>query len=211
MPAVKSNENSALSEYEEPTLMDVLKAVQQCHVSLGALTGQVQGFREDFILLHQDVQKVRECTTALEGPLCDLEDKIQPISMDVKNAMKKIYINTRKLKDLENCLQCNNLRMLGLPEQGEGANPTEFAEIWLWEILGKEHLSITFSVERAHHVPTRPLPSGSPPRPFLKWLLNYQDRKLILKRVRTLKECFHQRSKSHVLPGFLCRSTKAAK
>lgn len=45
MPAVKSNENSALSEYEEPTLMDVLKAVQQCHVSLGALTGQVQGQR----------------------------------------------------------------------------------------------------------------------------------------------------------------------
>lgn len=44
MSAVKSNENSA-SEYEEPILMDVLKAVQQCHVSLGALTGQVQGQR----------------------------------------------------------------------------------------------------------------------------------------------------------------------
>lgn len=77
---------------------------------------------------------------------------------------------------------------MGLPEHAQGFNTTEFADTWLWEIIGKDHISMTFSVERAHRVPARPVPLGSPPRPFLVRLLNNHNRDLILPRVRLQKE-----------------------
>lgn len=43
----------------EPTLLDVLKAVQQCQNSLCNLNCQVQGLKEEFIFLRQYVQKIR--------------------------------------------------------------------------------------------------------------------------------------------------------
>lgn len=151
----------------EPTLLDVLKAVQQCQNSICNLTGQVQGLKEQFTFLHQDVQKKRERTSACEGRVKELEDISQPLDKDIKEVMKKSDINACKLENLENHLRRNNIRLVGLPEHSEGAIPPEFGETWLWEMIGKERLSMLFSVERAHRVPSRPLPAGSPPRPFL--------------------------------------------
>lgn len=48
-------------------------------------------------------------------------------------------------------------------------------------VFGKEVLSPLYTVERAHRVPTQPLPPGAPPRPVLIKLLHYKDRDAILR------------------------------
>lgn len=57
-------------------------------------------------------------------------------------------------------------------------------------------------MKRAHQVPSRPLPAGAPPRPFLIRLLNQQDRDFILRRVRLLKEVLFNGTKVMFFPDF---------
>lgn len=61
---------------------------------------------------------------------------------------------------------------------------------------------MSFSVERAHRVPSRPLPAGEPPRPFLILLLNQRDRDLNLRRATLLKEVTFNGTKVMFFPDF---------
>lgn len=54
-------------------------------------------------------------------------------------------------------------------------------EQWLTDTFGKEAFTHLYAVERAHRVPTRPLPPGHPPCPMLAILLNFRDREIILR------------------------------
>lgn len=83
-------------------------------------------------------------------------------------------------------MRCNNVRALGIPERAEGKNPVAFIENWLISTFGKEAFFPLFAVERAHRVPSRPLPPGNHPRAFLFKLLNYKDRDAILSKARTM-------------------------
>lgn len=144
--------------------------MQPCQNSLYNLNGQVQGPKEEYTFLYQDVQKIRERTCALEDCVKELEG---PHShWVIKEAMKKSDTDARKMEDLENRLRRNNIRLVSLPEHFEGANLTEHG---YGRRLGKKHLSMFFSVERAHRVPSSHLLAGaplSPPWPFLMQLLN---------------------------------------
>ncbi|KAG9466579.1 hypothetical protein GDO78_016380, partial [Eleutherodactylus coqui] len=42
-------------------------------------------------------------------------------------------------------------------------------------------LTTMFAIERAHRVPTRPLPPGAPPRPMIMKILHYRDRDILQK------------------------------
>lgn len=50
----------------EPTLKDVFLAIQNCKHTLNTLSTQFNCLREDVTIMHLDMQKVRECTSALE-------------------------------------------------------------------------------------------------------------------------------------------------
>lgn len=62
----------------KPTLWDVFMAVQSCNSSL---------LREDMSIICQDVQKVRERTSALEGRVGSLEYELAPVKRDVLASM----------------------------------------------------------------------------------------------------------------------------
>lgn len=82
----------------------------------------------------------------------------------------------------------NNVRLVGVPEKIEGANPSEYFESWLRNIFKKGMLTPLFTVERAHRVPLRPLPPGAPPRPLLIKLLHFRDRDAILRKACDLAD-----------------------
>lgn len=67
----------------EPTLRDILAAVTTCNTSIADLTGEVKGMKMERTLVGQDMQKLRERTSALEGHLSTLDDW-QPLQRDVK-------------------------------------------------------------------------------------------------------------------------------
>ncbi|XP_018425358.1 PREDICTED: LINE-1 type transposase domain-containing protein 1 [Nanorana parkeri] len=186
----------------EPTISDVFSAVQLCNAALTSLTDQVQGMRADISFMRHDLQKVRDRTSALEGRVSGLEDTTTPLLSDVKTALHDISAHTLKMDDVENRLRRNNIRAVGIPERTEGANATDYMESWLCEVFGKTYLSPLFAVERAHRVPSRPLPPGNPPRPMLIRLLNYRDKERILRKARDMGEISLAGSKIMLFPDF---------
>lgn len=50
---------------------------------LPTFAAEFQNLREDMTLIRHDVQKVWECTSALEGRVIFLEDELAPVKLDV--------------------------------------------------------------------------------------------------------------------------------
>lgn len=131
-----SSENPLLSleagavEGEEPSLREVLQAVNSCKSSLFKMTEQIGVIREEINFLRHDVQKWK---AALERRMSSVEDDLNPLKQEKR-------IISFKMEDMENRLRRNNVRILGLPERCEGYNPVGFMEKWLMETFGKESL-----------------------------------------------------------------------
>lgn len=191
-----------LHQEEEPTLKDVLAAVTKCNSALSNLSVQVGSMQEQISFVRHDIQRVTERTTAVEVRVSDLEDKLPPLLQDVQRHDRLITTLLSKTDDLENRLRRNNIRLIGVPEKFESANPTDSFEKWLLTVFGKEILSPLYAVERAHRVPTRPLPPGAPPRPVLVKLLHYKDRDAILRAARQNPDISINGNKIAFFPDF---------
>lgn len=172
-----------VQQWEEPTLKDVFTAISSCNSALAGLSMQVGSMQEQLSLMRQDIQKVNERTTVVEGKVSDIEDKLPPLSRNIQRHDQLIANLLSKSDDLENRLRRNNVRLIEVPEKFEGANPTDCFENWLMSVFGKKVLSPLYAVECAHWVPTWPLPPGAPPCPVLlcSAVLHYKDRDAILR------------------------------
>lgn len=165
----------------EPTLLDVLKLIKVNHSDI---MGKVEELKLDITIMRQDMHKMRDRVSETERRISDLEDAVGPVQATQKTHGTKILSLEDKVDDLENRLRRNNLRLVGLPERVEGADPVSFLESWFTQEFGKDCLSPCFVLERAHRVPGRPLPAGNPPRTMVIRLLNYRDRDAILQAAR---------------------------
>lgn len=186
----------------EPTLADVLAAVNKCNAAISSLTQNIEGLKSDVLLIHQDLHNVRERTKEVECRVGALEDDITPLQKLIKDMERRLIQQEARLEDMENRMRRNNLRIVGLPEKAEGSNPVSFIETWLKETFGDKNLSSMFTVERAHRVPFRPPPPGALPRPFLLKLLHYRDRDAILTMARQKQTIEHLNSKISIYPDY---------
>lgn len=100
------------------------------------------------------------------GRVSDIEDQLPPLDRH-KVTLRLAKDANDRAEDMENCLQRNNVRIVGLPEHAEGRDPTVFVKNWLLELFVKEAFSLFFAVERAHRVPPHPPQLGGPPRSIL--------------------------------------------
>lgn len=64
------------TEQDQLTLADILWAVNKCTASVYTQKEQFGRFEETVALIRQDLQKVRERTTAAKSRISDLEDKL---------------------------------------------------------------------------------------------------------------------------------------
>lgn len=119
----------------EPTLRDMLTAVQACNNSLLSLTSQMLGLKGDIAVKRQENQKICE-TTAIETRVGELEDSMPLIKKDLCVTKTQIKVQTQIIEGLENRQRRNNVRILGLPEHEEGQTPVMFFEKRLMNILG---------------------------------------------------------------------------
>lgn len=189
-------------DIQKPTLNDILRAVHRCTASVDGLKEQFGGLTETVSLLRQDLQKIRERTTSVEGRISDMKDQMPPLTRDTRTALQQAAQATAKTEDIENRLRRNNVRTVGLPEKVEGRYPTAFIEQWLQDIFGKEAFTSLFAVERAHRTPPRPLPPGNLPRSMLARLLNYKDHEIILKLARERGSVHFNGTKISFYPDF---------
>lgn len=182
LPDMEEDEEG--DDTEQPSLAEILRAVHKCTVSLHTLQDQFGGLKEELGFIRHDLQKTRERTTAAEGRISELEDKITPLLRETQITARFARANELKSNDTENCLRRNNIRIVGLPEKTEGRDPTKFVEQWLLQVFGKEAFTLLYSVERAHRVPPRHLPPGHPPRTMIARLLNYKGKEIVLRQAR---------------------------
>ena len=187
---------------DQPTLAAILKAVNKCTASVNGLRLRFGSLEEEVGLIRHDIQKMRERTTAVEGRISDLEDRMPPLIRETQNTSRLARAVDMRAEDFENRLRRNNVRIVGLPEKVEGRDPTQFVEQWMAEVFGKDSFTHLYAVERAHRVPTRPLPPGNPPRPILARLLNYRDREIILRLAREKKNVQFNGTRVSFYPDF---------
>lgn len=123
----------------------------------------------------------------------------------------KIKALEYKVDNAENSNRRNNLRIVGLTEGVEGLNPTMFVEDLLRTLLPNAHFSPYYTVEKAHHVPPKPGPVGSPPHTFILCLLNFRDRDKVLRAARMQGEVRYQNGKLLIFPDYSIGTQKLKK
>lgn len=171
-------------EDEEPTLRDVLFAVNACNDSIVSLDSQLKSIKEELLSMSQVLCKTVERTTALKEKLSTVEDNLYPLKQEIKGLQEQMATQAAKLDEMENRNRRNNVRVIGLPERSEGPNPIAFLEGWFREIFGAATFTSLFAIERAHRVHSRARQLGEYIRPLLLKLVNYNDKVILLQKAR---------------------------
>ena len=117
-----------------------------------------------------------------------------------------IAADNAKLKatvdDQENHSRRQNIRVIGLPEGEEGANPIAFIGSFLKEIMGEKTFANTPVIDSAHRTSAaKPLP-GEPPRAMLVRLHYYQTKELILRTSRERGQLSYKGKRIHIFPDY---------
>lgn len=183
----------------------IMAAIAACQT---ALMTKIDDLQTDITRLRYDMDKVRDRTTEAERRLGEVEDSAHATSTTVSVLQQQVETLQARAEDAENRSRRNNVRLIGLPERAEGSHPELFAEQLLREVLSPLTLSTCFVIERAHRIPTKALPPGAPPRPFIMKVLNYRDRDVILAAARQKGEILYENTKLSFYPDFTAEVQK---
>ncbi|KAM9316655.1 proto-oncogene tyrosine-protein kinase ROS [Gastrophryne carolinensis] len=140
--------------------------------------------QEQFNYFRHDLDKIRDRAGEAERRIGEAEDRLSTHTGEIATLRRQVTTLMGRAEDAEDRNRRNNVRILGLPEKAEGASPEQFVENLIKETLAPVNLTTFFTVERAHRIPMRPLPPGTPPRPFIFKVLHYRDRDAILAAAR---------------------------
>lgn len=196
------NPDAVVSSEPEPTLKEVLSAVNACRGSLSDLCDQLRGLKEELCSMSQELQNTIERTSNLEERLSQLEDTLQPMRQEFRFMQTQMDTYKSKMDEMENRLRRQNVRLLGLPEGSEGACPEMFLEKWIREVFGAETFSHFFAIERAHRVPTRINTSSSCPRPLIMKLFSYRDKIVLMQKAREKGDIFYKDIRISIYPDY---------
>ncbi|CAL9698818.1 unnamed protein product [Knipowitschia caucasica] len=109
-----------------------------------------------------------------------LEDAADPIQTKIGDLEKTVDFLVERVDELENRGRRMNIRILGVPEDVEGTDPTRFFEHWLPEVLLMRTKNGRIKLERAHRT-LGPKPSPAQrPRPVVARFHNYQDKQRVM-------------------------------
>ncbi|KAL6455899.1 hypothetical protein MHYP_G00357500 [Metynnis hypsauchen] len=114
--------------------------------------------------------KVRDIETAAT----DMDERIAELETTCKTMDSENRRLREKVDDLENRSRRNNLRIISIPEETEGLQPTLFMGSFFRELFSASKLPSPPEIDRAHRalIP-RPQP-GARPRPMLVRFLRFQ-------------------------------------
>lgn len=143
-----------------PGLADVIAAIATCQATL---TAKIKAVQLDVSLLRQDMDKLHSRVTETEQRVIQTEDEVEEHNTTIRSLQIKVKALEYRVEDAENRNRRNNLRIIGLAEGMEGANPSSFVEDLLRNLLPDAHFSPHYAVERAHRVLPKPRPPGAHP------------------------------------------------
>uniref|UniRef100_H2N1V0 L1 transposable element RRM domain-containing protein n=1 Tax=Oryzias latipes TaxID=8090 RepID=H2N1V0_ORYLA len=132
----------------------------------------------------QQLKEIEERTTEMEDRISATEYTTDVAKKRIKALESQIQAMTEHVDDLENRGRRKNIRIIGLPEEAEGSNPTRFFETWIPSLLGMEAKNGRVKIERAHRtLAPKPGPNQRP-RPVLIRFHNFVDKQRVLDAAR---------------------------
>ncbi|XP_073480059.1 uncharacterized protein [Aquarana catesbeiana] len=96
----------------EPTLKEVLSAVNACRGSLSDLCDQLRGLKEELCSMSQELQKTVERTSNLEERLSQVEDILHPMRQEFRMMQTQLDSHKNKMDEMENRLRRQNMEIL---------------------------------------------------------------------------------------------------
>ncbi|KAE8277957.1 hypothetical protein D5F01_LYC24000 [Larimichthys crocea] len=132
----------------------------------------------------QQLKEIEERTTEAENRIAATEHICEMVDTRVQELENQIRSMAEHIDDLENRGRRKNVRVIGLPEDAEGTNPTKFFESWIPDLLGLETKAGRVKIERAHRtLAPKPGPNQRP-RPVLIRFHNFTDKQRVLDAAR---------------------------
>lgn len=158
-----------LAEHKEALLSEIKDTYAKYEAKLDTVQAMVND--------HQlRIDKLEQFANSVE----DVEPRLASLASE--NAKLKA-----KIIDLEGRSRRNNIRILGLPENIEGSQPTVFFSQLLLDVLGTEVLASPPELDRAHRtLAARPGPQGRP-RAVLICFHRFQTRELVVRAARKMR------------------------
>lgn len=161
-----------------------------------------------FDKLEQTLQVVQSCQAEMLEKVESIEEQMSEQDSRISSLEKafsslKDDNNALKLKvdDLEGRSRRNNIKIIGIPEQEEGGNPTEFVEALIPKLLGEDNFRSPVVVDRAHRTLQPRPPAGAKPRAIIARIHFYREKELIL-RLRRSKELEFKGNKVLIFPDY---------
>ncbi|CAL1600503.1 unnamed protein product [Knipowitschia caucasica] len=119
-----------------------------------------------------------QATSALDERVEVLEAKYEDLSRYASQLQTKLL-------DLEARSRIHNIKIVGIKEDSEKGNPTDFVSKLIPELLGERHFPSPLKVDRAHRS-LQPKPAaGDKPRTIMARIHHFQVKELILRLSRT--------------------------
>ena len=122
--------------------------------------------------LQHKVEKHDSTIRDLEHAASNQSDHLSELNNIVQTLRTQVDQLNAKCEDLEGRSRRNNIRLIGILEDVEGPNPTEFVSGLLQDILSLYKKPI---LDRAHRSLREKPGKDKPPRPFIIRLHYYQD------------------------------------
>ena len=149
--------------------------------------------------LQHKVEKHDGTIRDLEHAASNQSDHLSELNNIVQTLRTQVDQLNAKCEDLEGRSRRNNIRLIGILEDVEGPNPTEFVSGLLQDILSLDKKPI---LDRAHRSLREKPGKDKPPRPFIIRLHYYQDRDRILRRAGEAFPLSYQEKRVSIFPDY---------
>uniref|UniRef100_A0AAQ6A293 L1 transposable element RRM domain-containing protein n=1 Tax=Amphiprion ocellaris TaxID=80972 RepID=A0AAQ6A293_AMPOC len=188
------------------TLQSVLNAIQQVKTDmLSHLDAKIDPIQSSLTAIQISLSTLSDRVELLEQRVSTNEDNVSNIMSRMKQLESDNTNLKAKVEDLENRSRRNNLRFVGIPEFAESTDMVGFMTQLIYKVLGQENFPSPLKIERAHRTPTtlpKRLDPGGKPRSILIKLLDFQDKKTILRIAREKGQLIFHGSAISIYPDF---------
>lgn len=142
----------------------------------------------------RQLKEIEERTTEAENRIAAAEHASETVETRTQALESQIQSMAEHIDDLENRGRRKNIRVIGLPEDVEGSNPTTFFESWIPDLLGLETKAGRVKIERAHRILAPKPGPNQRPRPVLIRFHNFPDKQRVLDAARRKMTVKYQES-----------------
>ena len=126
--------------------------------------------------------------TEAEERTSDLEDRMGEFAAVEQNKEKRMKRNEDSLRDLWDNIKCNNIRIIGVPEEEREKGPEKIFEEIIHENFPNMGKEIVTQVQEAQRVPYRINPRRNTPRHVVIKLAKIKDKEKLLKAAREKRQ-----------------------